>query len=252
MAESTGIEWADATWNCWQGCHRVSSGCARCYMFRDMQRYGKDPNIVKRSSKQTFEAPLRWMRNSKLQRDAKIFTCSWSDFFIQEADPWRTEAWEIIRKTPFTYLILTKRPERINICLPQDWGWGYKNVWLGVSAENQEMAKKRIPLLLGIPSVVRFVSAEPLLGPIDFRPYLGSYSVSVNWIITGGESDFVSPRPSDLSWFRSIRDQCVETQTAYFHKQFGGYSRIQGTWGGRELDGKVWSQFPEIKHVAVS
>jgi protein gp37 len=97
-----------------------------------------------------------------------IFTCSWSDFFITEADAWRAEAWEIIRRTPeFTYLILTKRPDRIARCLPADWGDGYPNVWLGTSAENQKYADQRIPELLKVPAAKRFLSLEPLLGPIN-------------------------------------------------------------------------------------
>ena len=240
MGETTGIEWASATWNPWMGCHKVSAGCKNCYMFRDMPHYGKDPNVVVRS-KTTFDAPLKWAKSGKVQPGARIFTCSWSDWFIAEADEWRAEAWDVVRRTPqFTYLILTKRPERIADHLPADWGGGYSNVWLGTSAENQEQAQKRVPLLYGIPAAIRFVSAEPLLGPIDF----GVAPAYVDWVITGGESALKDARYCDLAWVRSIRDQCQVSGVALFHKQHGGTRKIDGVWGGRELDGRTWDEFP--------
>src|SRR3990167_5576666 len=98
MAETTGISWCDATWNPFMGCHKVSQGCAKCYMFREMKFYGRDPNVVVRS-KTTFNNPLKWAKNGKVNSGAKIFTCSWSDWFIEEADEWRDEAWEIVKNT---------------------------------------------------------------------------------------------------------------------------------------------------------
>lgn len=166
MAETTGIAWTGATWNPWHGCIKVSDGCKFCYMYADKARFGQDPRIVQRS-KTTFRAPLKW-NDPRL-----VFTCSWSDWFIEEADAWRAEAWEIVRDTPHTYQILTKRPERIAECLPADWGSGYRNVWLGVSVENQEWADRRIQALLETPAFVRFLSVEPLLGPVDLRPWIG-------------------------------------------------------------------------------
>lgn len=255
MASTTGIEWANATWNPHYGCKKVSPGCAKCYMFRDMARFGRDPHIVTRASEKTFFAPLSWARNGKVKPGARIFTCSWSDWFIEQADEWRGEAWDVIRNTrKFNYLILTKRPERIAANLPPDWGDGYSNVWLGVSAETQKYADLRIPILLDIPARVRFISAEPLLGPLALRPpddfsdnghgraWLGRGRI--DWVITGGESD-ADPRVADPDWFRIIRDQCIESGAYYFHKQHGGKTKINGAWGGRELDGRTWSEFPQ-------
>ena len=162
MGDRSNISWTMATWNPWRGCRKVSPGCKNCYMFRDQTRYGQDPSIVTRS-KTTFNAPLKW------KEPTLIFTCSWSDWFIEEADAWRAEAWDIIRRTPHhTYQILTKRPERMVEHLPADWGDGWSNVWMGVSVESQQYADKRIPELLEIPARVRFLSVEPMLGPIDF------------------------------------------------------------------------------------
>src|ERR1039458_4146588 len=96
MGSKTGIAWTDATWNCWQGCHKVSAGCKNCYMFSEKTHYGQNPNVVMRSNPVTFNAPLRWAKNPEKYPGIKfIFVCSWSDFFIEEADPWREEAWDI-------------------------------------------------------------------------------------------------------------------------------------------------------------
>ena len=149
MGERTGIEWTDATWNPWRGCAKVSPGCAHCYMFREQIRYGRDPETVVRS-KTTFGDPLKWAE------PRVVFTCSWSDWFHEAADPWRDEAWDVIRRTPqHTYLVLTKRPERMEARIP--WGaFGdpWPNVWLGVSVENQRFAH-RLGILNTIPEIGR-------------------------------------------------------------------------------------------------
>ncbi|MFV2044088.1 MAG: DUF5131 family protein [Anaerolineales bacterium] len=231
MARKSSIEWTEATWNPWHGCIKVSPGCKHCYMYRGKTRYGQNPSSVQRS-KTTFEDPVKW-KEPKL-----IFACSWSDWFIEEADAWRDEAWEIVRSTPrHSYQILTKRPERIAQNLPSDWGDGWQNVWLGVSIETQPYVVRR-DLLLQVPAKVRFLSVEPLLGPID----LGSLS-GIDWVITGGESG-PSPRPMNRQWAISVRDQCLRAGVAYFHKQNGGRAKINGAWGGRTLDGKTWNTLP--------
>lgn len=238
MATQTGIEWTDSTWNPFQGCKKVSPGCKNCYMYRDKKRYGQDPSKVVRSSSVTFNAPLK-----KRDFGPLVFVCSWSDFFIEEADPWRDEAWEIIRKTPYTYQILTKRIENVPDRLPPDWGNGWPNVWLGVSVEDSDYYW-RVEQLTDIPAALRFISYEPALGPISFAPWLASGEI--HWVISGGESGY-HPRPAELDWFRCIRDECKRHKVPYFHKQHGGSKRINGAWGGRELDGKIWSQIPTVK-----
>lgn len=273
MAETTGIHWADATWNPWYGCKMVSAGCSKCYMFREMKHYGRDPNVVTRAAVASFTNPRKWAKSGKVKPGARIFTCSWSDWFIDKADPWRDEAWQIVKDTPeFTYMILTKRPERIAEHLPADWGNGYPNVWLGVTTENQATANERIPILLRIPAAVRWLSVEPMIGPVDLNlvprlddAYLrqkGETGVvmdanepddytywakreAIQWVITGGESDPSDPRPCDLDWVRSVRNLCVADGVAFFHKQHGGTKKIDGAWGGRELDGRTWDEFPQ-------
>jgi protein gp37 len=226
MAKQSAIEWTEATWNPWHGCARVSPGCAHCYMYRDKKRYGQDPSAVVRS-KTAFSAPVRWTSART------IFTCSWSDFFIEEADRWREDAWEIIRQTPHhTYQILTKRPERIQQALPNDWP--LKNVWLGVSVENPRFYA-RIEMLRQIPADVRFLSVEPLLADMPSLPLAG-----ISWVIVGGESGPRS-RPMDPNWVRNIRAQCSTAGVAFFFKQWGG---VRKDLSGRLLDGRVWDQMP--------
>jgi protein gp37 len=237
LAKVSKIEWTDASWNPWHGCRKVSPGCKNCYMYRGKRRYGQSPHKVIRS-KTTFYDPLSWAK-SRL-----VFACSWSDWFIEEADQWRDEAWDVIRRTPrHTYQILTKRPERILDNLPDDWAEGWSNVWLGVSIETQEYLQRKGALLM-VPTSLRFISAEPLLGPID----LGSLE-GIDWVITGGESG-PHARPMDPSWARLIRDQCQAAGVAYFHKQNGGTSREDGSWGGRILDGQTWDAVPHFHDVS--
>jgi protein gp37 len=226
MGQISGIEWTESTWNPWHGCLRVSPGCAHCYMYREKRRYGQEPSIVSKS-KTTFDAPLRW------QEPHVIFTCSWSDFFIEEADAWRGEAWDIIRATPrHTYQVLTKRPERIAAHLPAQWP--FTNVWLGVSIENPRFYW-RIDVLTQIPSVVRFLSLEPLLAPMPSLPLHG-----ISWVIVGGESGPKS-RPMKREWVREVRDQCAQAHVPFFFKQWGGPRKDTA---GRSLDGKIWSEMP--------
>jgi protein gp37 len=230
MADRSAIEWTDATWNPWHGCLKVSPGCQACYMYREKTRYGQDPRVVVRS-RTTFGAPLRWTE------PRRVFTCSWSDFFIAEADAWRPDAWDIIRATPhLTYQVLTKRPERIAAHLPPDWQNGWRHVWLGVSIETRAYAH-RADVLRAIPAALRFLSLEPLLedlGPLDLS--------GIGWVIAGGESGGrpsralvlkscvqgdcdawcpcqgtgYAPKPDALEWIRSVRDQCVAAGVPFF------------------------------------
>ncbi len=238
MGKNTAIQWTDngSTWNPWYGCKKVSDGCKFCYMYRDMKRYGNDPFTVKRAQPTTFNAPLHWKESQK------VFTCSWSDFFIEEADAWRQEAWSIIKRTPhLTYQILTKRPQNIASRLPLEWPLGFDHVWLGVSVEDQSHID-RIEALAPIPAAVKFVSYEPALGPLDLfnELYLGK----INWVISGGESG-PKARPADPQWFVRVKNQCELFNVPYFHKQNGGNKHIEGAWGGRRLEGREYNEFPQ-------
>jgi protein gp37 len=181
-------------------------------MFAWQARSGKRQDVVVRSARPTFRAPLKWHKEMRLGTHTGnhhgctklLFTCSLSDFFLEEADAWRSEAWDIIRKTPsLTYQVLTKRPERIAPCLPEDWGTGYPNVWLGVSVENRRW-RGRLDTLAQVPAVVHFVSFEPLLQDLgDLTPWLST----LDWAIVGGESG-PHRRPMALEWLLRVVAQC--------------------------------------------
>lgn len=235
MGISTQIEWTSATWNPWRGCKKISPGCNNCYMFRNQRRYGRNPSIIEKS-KTTFSAPMKW------KNPLMIFTCSWSDWFIEEADEWRIGAWDIIKNTPrHLYQILTKRPERIIENLPKDWGTGWENVWLGVTVETNDYSS-RIDVLKQIPAYIRFVSFEPLLEEITLFNLSG-----IDWVITGGESGPDS-RPCNLYWVKNIIQECNNNNIPVFHKQNGGNKRINGSWGGHSIDGIQYREFPRITH----
>lgn len=229
----TKISWTNRTWNPWMGCRKVSSGCKSCYMFRDQIRYGGDPTEIRRS-KTTFNEPLKW------KDPAMVFTCSWSDFFIEDADEWRDDAWDIVRRTPhLTYQILTKRPENILSRLPDDWGEGWDNVWLGVSIETNEQ-KQRGWDLVDIPAKLRFISAEPLLEPIDFFWLLATQEIQ--WVIVGGESG-PGYRLFYPNWAKEIKFLCdKDPGIAFFMKQDSG---PKPGMKGRIPDDLWIQEFPE-------
>ncbi len=268
MGKESKIEWCDATWNPWYGCHKVSPGCAYCYMDRWAGRSGRDPEKVTRAKDGTFLAPLKW------KEPKRIFTCSLSDFFIEEADRWRGDVYKVIAETSWhTYLILTKRIERTSYVREILDGKEYPNVWLGVSVENQRQADDRIPQLLQIPAAKHFVSIEPLLSPIDLRcvaaakigggrfgqDVLHQKYQSLDWVIVGGESggpeyrrlvaphyyknkiDHWFPKSDALKQVRSLRDQCQAAGVPFFFKQWGGPLPHSG---GSAIDGREWKEIP--------
>lgn len=240
MGKNSKISWCNHTVNFWQGCKKVSSGCLNCYMFRDKKRYGQDPATVIRSQPATFNKPLSW------KDPAKVFVCSWSDFFIEDADQWRDDAWEIMRKTPhLTYLLLTKRPENMADRLPA--GWPLPNVWLGVTAENQEMADKRIPILLSIPAVKKFVSIEPMVGPVNFElipdvifdagipvEWQRLEKPGIDWVICGGESGPGARRMRHV-WALDLKEQCKRNGVPFFMKQMTVKEPIPDYLKGQEF-----------------
>lgn len=264
MADKTGIQWTDSTQNFWTGCKKVSAGCKYCYMYRDKERWNQKPEVVLRTAPATFNAPLRW----KYPR--RVFTCSWSDFFIEEADEWRADAWDIIRQTPqHQWQILTKRPERIMQCLPPDWGEGWANVWLGVSVENEQFTS-RIAILQKVPAATRFLSIEPLIGPVNLHPWLikpGRFNMQdeveasyvaqywkadiqgggIHWVIIGGESGNDEGkwkyRPCYPEWIGSVLEACFINSVPVFMKQTGTY--LAKKWNLVDRHGGDLTEWPE-------
>ncbi len=217
MGDQTAIQWTNRTWNPWRGCTKISPGCAKCYMFTEQTRYGQDPSVVLRTK--TWKDPLKWNR-SAAERGVRelVFTCSWSDWFHEDADQWREEAWGVIRSCPnLIFQILTKRPERIAGHLPRDWFDGYSNVWLGVSVENRKHGLPRIDLLRDIPARIRFLSIEPLLED------LGEIVLSgIHWVIIGGESG-PGARECHTEWIAGALCDAKLFGVPVFVKQFGSY-----------------------------
>lgn len=260
MAEKTAIQWTDATLNFWTGCKKVSDGCKYCYMYRDKERYGKDPAEVVEVSIKTINKIIKdldrqWAERLKLQeitgQPAKpilIFTCSWSDFFIEEADAWRGKAWDLIRSRPhFIWQILTKRPENVLTRLPEDWGDGWDNVWLGVSIENNKNLP-RIIELGDIPAKTRFISFEPLLSPLYFEDLEEEFlNTKIHWAIIGGESGNDNGayryRACEVEWIEKLIEDLQEANIFTFVKQLGTYTAKKLSLKDRH--GGDWHEWPE-------
>lgn len=198
------------TWNPWHGCHKKSEGCANCYMYYlDWVRAKKDGSIISKV-KGDFNYPIRKKKDGSyvVPSGSKIRICMTSDFFLEEADQWRTEVWEMIRmRKDVLFWILTKRPERIRKCLPNDWNDGWSNVWLNVTIENQKRAEERLPILLELPFQYKGVMAAPLLEKIDIRKYLATEKI--DYMIVSGEN-YAGARICDYEWVKFLYEQAKE------------------------------------------
>lgn len=258
MAEASKIEWTDHTFNPWIGCQKVSPACDNCYAEALMDiRYGQvewgPGKDRKRTGAQNWNKPRKWNREADAfeaehGRPQFVFCASLADVF-DNAVPgeWREDLWNLIRETPrLVWLLLTKRPQNIAKMLPDDWGDGWPNVWLGATVEDQKRADQNIPFLLSVPAARRFLSCEPLLGPIsltnlDTMHFRGAEDIdclgglakdwcgqtvgrvpSIHWVICGGESG-AGARPMHPDWARSLRDQCAGADVPFFFKQWGDW-----------------------------
>jgi protein gp37 len=225
MGTNTAIDWCEHTLNFWRGCTKVSTGCQNCYMFRGQRQHGNDPEIVTRCGKQIWHQPFAKGKNAWKPGDY-VMACSWSDFFHPDADAWREEAWDVFRKRPdLIWVIVTKRIERAAECFPADWGDGWKNVILMVTAENQKRFLERGRILRDLPAIYKGFSAEPLLGPIEVEELIPDGQPNwINWIILGFESG-PDARPGHPWWVIQVRDWRVSRmsndQSAFFFKQWG-------------------------------
>lgn len=272
MGENSKIEWTDHTFNPWWGCLKISEACKHCYAEAWAKRVGQGvwgQNAPRRFfSDVHWREPERW--NARLEptgKRARVFCASMADVFEdrRDLDPHRARLWDLIERTShLDWLLLTKRPE--NVARLARWSQWPKNVWLGATVENQKRADENLPHLLEVPAAVRFISAEPLLGPLDLGSYLGGLS----WVIAGGESG-PKARPPSPSWFRGLMSQCHAGGVPFLFKQWGDWAPAEGghreTKGrsqraedgtpmmklgkklaGRQLDGNEWNQFPSDQH----
>lgn len=264
------IEWTDETWNPVTGCTKVSAGCAHCYAERMARRlagrcgYPEAPDHFKVTlHPKRLDQPLHW------KKPRMVFVCSMGDLFHEDVpDEYIDRVWSKFYECPqHTFQVLTKRPERMYQWLVNELhNWRpLPNVWLGVTAENQTTADERIPVLLQIPAAVRFVSIEPMLGPVDLRSIhqrvdsvnyyidalsgnvvwleqrdigsepMGEQSQALDWVIVGGESG-PGAQPMDPDWARSIRDQCQAAGVPFFFKQWGAWVKFSS------MPGYNWTQ----------
>lgn len=298
MSDGSKIEWTDATWNVVIGCDKVSPGCDHCYAIRTAHRFQEHPNSAVAAAyagteqggdwtgrvnlvESRLDLPLRW------KRPRRIFVNAQSDLFHDQVpDEFIARVWAVMASAPrHTFQVLTKRHGRMRSLLSSEefrlavqrriphagaspyvaayWKtWPLPNVWLGVSVEDQKRADLRIPALLDTPAAVRWISAEPLLGPVDIINGLGdSWLTGIDWIVAGGESGPGS-RPMHPDWARSLRDQCEVAGVPFLFKQWGSHrpsavgSIVRGgvrfpmvpaskTAAGRELDGRTWDEYPQ-------
>lgn len=228
MGEKSNIQWTDATWNIARGCTKVDADCKYCYMYRDSfdgKRY--NPREIVRT-KTVFDMPLRYKQTTSgvWHGNPLIFTSSLTDVFHEAIDSYRHEMWSIIKRCPhLTFQILTKRPERIMQHLPDDWGEGYNNVWLGTSVGSPN-GIGRLYALQGIPAVVRFVSFEPLHEYIDMNLDISTL-INIDWAIIGGESGNDNGpyryRECHIEWMEDIAANIKSVGNRVFVKQMGTY-----------------------------
>lgn len=210
----------DKIWNPWHGCHKCSEGCQNCYAYFLDKRYGRDTNEVVRN-KSDFNLPVKKTREGswKLPGGSFVRVCMASDFFIEESDAWRDEAWDFIRRRPdVTFSLLTKRAQRIKDCLPSDWDDGWDNVSFSVSCENQKRLEQRMPYLLDIPAKHRWVSLKPFIGEVDIAPYLATGKIET--VLAGGEN-YLGSRPLHYEWVKKVHDACVEHNVQLIFGQTG-------------------------------
>lgn len=292
MGQNSTIGWCDHTFNPWIGCSKVSDGCKHCYAesqtyprvskARGLPLWGKDASRH-RTSVDNWDGVLRWNRKAKNEREdaeqeerphdrPRVFCASLADIF--EDHPalhvWRADLWELIlATTELDWMLLTKRPENIRRMVPREWldNWPV-HVWVGASCENQDAADRRIPHLLRVPAPVRFLSCEPLLGPIEMPlEYLAPFvdndpglrlTPRIDWVIAGGESGS-NARHCAAEWIEDLAAQCADAGVAFFAKQLGdnrtrGGNRIVGAGKkGHDLEaaglGFLPKEWPQRRHV---
>ena len=207
-------------WNPWHGCVKCSEGCQNCYVYYLDAMRGRNGADIYRT-KTEFNYPLAKDRRGryKVQSGETISVCMTSDFFLEQADSWRDEAWHMMRlRRDVIFLLLTKRPERVARCLPADWGEGWENIFLNVTCENQRRADERIPQLLDLPFKHKGVQCAPLLGPVRIGTYLDTGQIER---VTCGGENYGGSRPCDFAWVKTLREECVVRDITFCFMETG-------------------------------
>ena len=240
------IEWTDATWNPVTGCTQVSPGCAHCYAktfaerFRGVPGHPYERGFDLQLRPERLDQPLRW------SKPRTIFVNSMSDLFHRDVpDDYVRKVFGVMEAaSQHRFQVLTKQAERLATLAPSlPWP---AHVWMGVSVENQRWTS-RIDYLRETPATVKFLSCEPLLGPLELD------LEGIDWVIVGGESG-PGARPMEPDWARGVRNQCVEASVPFFFKQWGAHDargkRVGKKRAGRRLDRRIWNGMPTVSHVA--
>lgn len=281
MAEQTGIEWCDSTFNPWWGCTKISRACDNCYAAVLDKRTGGnnwEGKNRRRTGVKNWNFLLRWQKQApkffdEHGRNRRVFTASMADIFDNQVPTeWRDDFWDYVRQCPdLIFLILTKRPQNIEKMKPEFWDDIKGHIWLGTTVENQEVANRNIPHLVKHDCAARFLSCEPLVGQVDlewpdsFYPDgvptccsgkdCGCHGMptepplihNIDWVITGGETGPGS-RNADPAWYRMLRDQCAHWKTPFLFKQWGDWDenqvRVLKKNSGRVLDGVTHDGYP--------
>jgi protein gp37 len=243
LGESTAIAWTDHTFNPWIGCHKVTRGCTHCYAEELVKKRMRRDNawgatgVRQRTSKGIWNKPRKWNRDAaQINERRRVFCASLADVFEDYPGPneWRADVFELIRSTPnLDWQLLTKRPENLADMLPDDWGDGWPNVWLGTSIEDNDVVS-RAWHLINVPAVVHFVSYEPALGPLDALDLW-----DIEWVIVGGESG-PGYREMDLEWARDMQRRCHNEGVAFFFKQ----ASARFTERGIDALGDIYRDYP--------
>ncbi len=214
-----GIEHKSKMWNLWHGCHKLSEGCKYCYVYRGDSKRGIDSSIVHKTN--NFDLPIQKKRNGeyKIGPGSLVYTCFTSDFFLEDADEWRPEVWKMIhQRNDLRFMIITKRIDRLHLCLPDDWGDGYDNVTICCTVENQKMADYRLPIYKLSPIKHKIIICEPILERINLDKY--SIGTWVEQVVAGGESGN-SARECNFDWIMELHDICVKENVSFWFKQTG-------------------------------
>lgn len=209
-----------ALWNPWHGCKKISPGCANCYVYRRDESIGKDASIVTKTG--NYNLPIKRNRQGEFKLTPEVdvvFTCMTSDFFLDEADEWRSGCWDMIReRKDLHFFIITKRIDRFEKCMPPDWGDGWDHVTICSTCENQDRVDFRLPILLDLPLKHRRVASEPMLEGINLERYLETGLIE--HVVCGGESG-PKARPCDYEWIKEVRRECEKYKVPFTFKQTG-------------------------------
>ncbi|MCX6308395.1 MAG: DUF5131 family protein [Bacteroidia bacterium] len=217
--QENAIESKSMRWNPWHGCRKLSAGCLHCYVYRGDSKRGIDSTVVTKTK--NFDLPIQKKRNGlyKIPPGTLVYTCFTSDFYLEEADAWRLEAWEMIRlRDDLRFLMITKRIDRFQEVLPDDWGDGYEHVTVCCTIENQDRANYRLPIYRAASIKHKILICEPLLERIDLKPFnVGEW---IEQVVVGGESGSEA-RICNYDWVLELHDLCMEQRLSFLFKQTG-------------------------------